>query len=164
MEKLTKWKHFTIAESLPGHAWGTGGIGLGDLNGNGNLEVAVSRRETQTAYWFERKNDATWIRHIIGKSKHLEKALGAAVLDIDQDGWPDIAFSYVRTVGQTSLSAMSGLKTRAIWPKTRTPPGKRIRTMVVATILWLQISMATAKPISSPTMGMSSHGLTPRTT
>ena len=43
--KFVQWVHFTIAESLPGHAWGTGGIGLGDLNGSGYLDVVVSRRE-----------------------------------------------------------------------------------------------------------------------
>ena len=51
-DRFKKWQHFTIAESLPGHEWGTGGTGLGDFTGNGVLDVAVSRRETETAYWF----------------------------------------------------------------------------------------------------------------
>ena len=93
--RFTKWTHFSIADSLPGHAWGTGGIGLGDFTGNARLDVAVSRRETLTAYWFERKSDGVWIRHVIGRSEQLGKTLGAAVLDIDQDGRPDIAFSGV---------------------------------------------------------------------
>ena len=90
--KFTKWTHFTIEHALPGSAWGTGGTGLADLNGDGMLEYAVSRRETKTAYWFERKDDATWIRHTIGQADSLERTLGGAMLDIDQDGWIDIAF------------------------------------------------------------------------
>ena len=93
--RFKKWKHFTITESLPGSAWGTGGTGLGDFTGNGIMDVAVSRRETRTAYWFERKNDDLWIRHDIGQSEHLTSTLGAAVLDIDHDGWLDIAFTRV---------------------------------------------------------------------
>ena len=92
---MIKWTHFVIAEALPGSAWGTGGIGLADLDGSGTLDVAVSRRETQTAYWFRRVDDATWVRHTIGTSERLANTLGAATLDIDGDGWTDIAFSYV---------------------------------------------------------------------
>lgn len=90
-----KWTHFTIAESLPGGGYGTGGIGLGDFTGSGSLDVAVSRRSPQTAYWFERKDDATWVRHVIGQSVHLQRTLGAAVLDVDQDGRLDVVFSNV---------------------------------------------------------------------
>ena len=93
--RFKKWTHFSITDSLPGQAWGTGGIGLGDFTGNGKPDVAVSRRETLTAYWFERKSDGVWVRHVIGQSEHLARTLGAVVLDIDQDGWPDIAFSRV---------------------------------------------------------------------
>lgn len=70
-----KWTHFTIAHFLPGSGYGTGGIGLADLDGDGDLDVIVSRRETKTAYWFEHKEDATWIRHVIGTADSLETAL-----------------------------------------------------------------------------------------
>lgn len=95
LEKFKQWKHFSITDSLPGSAWGTGGTGVADFDGDGKLEVVVSRRETKTAYLFKRKDDANWVRHIIGESVHLEKTLGAAALDIDHDGWIDIAFSHV---------------------------------------------------------------------
>lgn len=95
LEKFKNWKHFSVIDSLPGSAWGTGGTGVADFDGDGNLELAVSRREPKTAYWFKRKDDATWIMHVIGESEHLEKTLGAATLDIDHDGWIDIAFSHV---------------------------------------------------------------------
>ena len=94
-EAITRWTHFYIDEHLPGSGWGTGGIGLGDFNGDGKLEVAISRRQPRTAYWYERKNDQAWVQHIIGQAEGLENTLGAAVLDIDGDGWLDIAFSRV---------------------------------------------------------------------
>ena len=95
ISRFKQWAHFEITDALPGSEWGTGGIGLGDFTGRGALGVAVSRRETQTAYWFERIDDATWVRHVIGQSEHLAKTLGATVLDVDQDGWPDVVFSGV---------------------------------------------------------------------
>jgi hypothetical protein len=94
-DRFTKWTHITIAASLPGSAWGTGGIGLADFNGDGRLDVAVSRRETQTAYWFEQCADGSWLRHNIATSPSLANTLGAAALDIDGDGRTDMAFSRV---------------------------------------------------------------------
>ena len=95
LSRFRKWKHFTICESLAGNGWGTGGTGLADFTGNGTLDVAVSRRETQTAYWFERKSDEAWVQHVIGQSEHLQRTLGAVALDVDQDGWLDMVFSRV---------------------------------------------------------------------
>jgi hypothetical protein len=103
--EFMKWKHFTITPSLPGSSWGTGGIGVADFNGDGNPDVAVSRRETKTAYWFERKDDATWVRHTIATSEHLERTLGTATLDMDQDGWIDVVFwgVWFKNPGKTAL-------------------------------------------------------------
>jgi hypothetical protein len=103
--EFRKWKHFTITPSLPGSAWGTGGIGIADFNDDGNPDVAVSRRQTKTAYWFERKDDATWIRHTIATSKNLERTLGTATLDMDLDGWIDVVFwgVWFKNPGKTTL-------------------------------------------------------------
>jgi hypothetical protein len=92
VERFGRWTHVTIAEGLPGSAWGTGGIGLADFNGDGRLDIAVSRRETRTAYWFEQCADGSWVRHDIGTSPNLDNTLGAAALDIDGDGWLDMAY------------------------------------------------------------------------
>ena len=73
--RFKKWKHFTITESLPGSAWGTGGTGLGDFTGNGIMDVAVSRRETRTAYWFERQSlDPTRHRSIGSSDEHARRS------------------------------------------------------------------------------------------
>lgn len=90
--RFTRWKHFVIAEDLPGEAWGTGGIAVGDLDGDDDPDFALSRREPQTAYWFERENDGKWNRHTIAKADQLKRTLGAAAVDLDLDGAVDVAF------------------------------------------------------------------------
>ena len=94
-QEAMEWKHFAIADPLPGSGWGTGGPALADFDGDGDLDAAISRRETLSAYWFERKNDSTWVRHVMGESKHLERALGATALDIDRDGFVDVVINNV---------------------------------------------------------------------
>ena len=89
------WTHFTIAERLPGSAWGTGGTPLADFDGDGGLEFSLSRRETKTAYWFQRVDDATWVRHTIGTHDTLDKQLGATEVDCDLDGLVDAVYSRI---------------------------------------------------------------------
>lgn len=93
--KMMKWTHFTIADPLPATDWGTGGIPPADYDGDGDLDVVISRRQTKTAYWFERKDDATWVRHVMGKAEGLAKTLGAAALDINNDGLLDVVLTGV---------------------------------------------------------------------
>ena len=92
---LFSWTHFTIDGSLPGEMWGTGGPTLTDYDGDGDLDLALSRRSVQAAFWYEYQNDSTWVRHLIGNHIGLDNTLGTTALDIDQDGWTDIVFGHV---------------------------------------------------------------------
>ncbi len=89
------WTHFYIDPLMPGDSWGTGGIAFTDFDKDGDLDVAVSRRNTLLAYWYERKNDSVWIRHIMGSAEGLENTLGITAIDLDQDGWMDVMYSGV---------------------------------------------------------------------
>ena len=87
------WTHFSIDAHLPGNEWGTGSTAPGDFDGDGDLDVALSRRESLTAYWYERVDDSTWVRHEMGSSEYLARALGSDALDIDRDGHVDAAIN-----------------------------------------------------------------------
>jgi hypothetical protein len=87
------WKHLSIDPVLPGSSWGTGGTAVADFNGDGKSDVAISRRNTKSAYWYEQVNDSIWIQHLMGTSETLSNSLGTAVIDMDHDGWYDVAFN-----------------------------------------------------------------------
>ena len=89
------WTHFYIDPLMQGDSWGTGGIGFSDFDRDGDLDVAVSRRNTLLAYWYERKHDSVWIRHVMGSGEGLENTLGMTSIDLDQDGWLDVMCSGV---------------------------------------------------------------------
>ena len=93
--KIISWTHFYVDESTPGKDWGMGGPAVADFDNDGDMDVAISRRTTEEAYWYERINDSTWNQHIIGKQSGLSNALGATTLDIDDDGWKDVVFNKV---------------------------------------------------------------------
>lgn len=90
-----RWTHFSIDDHLPGNAWGTGSIAMADYDGDGDLDVALSRRETLTAYWYQRRDDSTWTRHEINTTENVERALGAEALDVDRDGLTDVVINNV---------------------------------------------------------------------
>lgn len=90
-----KWKHFAISNPLPGNGTGTAGPVLGDFKGDGHLAVALSRRDTKSFYWYERKSDSVWVQHLIYHSNDLLQGLGAAALDVDGDGFVDVVFDQV---------------------------------------------------------------------
>jgi len=83
------WLHASIDSVLPGSSWGTGGFTLADYDRDGDLDITISRREIDggRVYWYE-YHAGNWIRHDLGLSD--EEQLGAAVSDINGDGYPDL--------------------------------------------------------------------------
>ena len=74
---------------LPGSSYGTSGFTLMDADGDGDLDVTVSRREIEggMVYWYE-NGHSFWKRHEIGISDELQ--LGAVSTDVNKDGYPDL--------------------------------------------------------------------------
>jgi hypothetical protein len=92
---MKKWKHIYIANPLPGESWGAAGPALADFDGDGDLDTMVSRRSTETAYWYERIDDENWVEHKVGSTPELKPALGMTAVDIDHDGKMDVATNKV---------------------------------------------------------------------
>ncbi len=90
-----RFRHFTIADPLPGTAWGIAGTPLADFDGDGDLDTALSRRDAHGFWWYERRSDAKWVQHLVCDSEQVKQSLGATALDVDGDGWTDLVFSFV---------------------------------------------------------------------
>ncbi len=101
------WTHFSIDPVLPGSSWGTGGPALADYDRDGDLDVAISRRNTKMAYWYERKNDSIWIQHVMGSGENLANTLGTTAIDINHDGWMDVLYNGIWFMNPGSLGADS---------------------------------------------------------
>jgi len=86
------WTHFYIDAVLPGSSYGTSGPVVFDVDHDGDLDAILSRRPTREAYWYEQENDSVWIPHVIGSMGILSNSLGSAAIDINSDGYKDVAF------------------------------------------------------------------------
>lgn len=82
------FKHHFLSTALPGdERYGYGVSLLVDLDKDGDLDFVTCVR-LDSIYWFENKGSGEWERHAVGKINTVQ--LGSAVMDVDNDGWPDI--------------------------------------------------------------------------
>ena len=67
------------------------GIGIGDIDGDGHLDVVLSKGVGQTQVeWWRNPGDGSphWIRHLIGNTINMAKMIEVA--DVNGDGRPDV--------------------------------------------------------------------------
>lgn len=82
------FRHHYVTRDLPGDTgWGYGTPVLADFDNDGDPDYAFCTRN-DSLYWFENREARRWIRHTAGPMPL--RTLGAAVLDVDGDGWQDI--------------------------------------------------------------------------
>ena len=92
-KRKVTFRHHDIANPLAGEGWGTGGFTLNDFDRDGDLDITIQRRSNESVYWYEFKNDSTWIQHDVGRLGGGQ--LGAAAGDIDGDNFPDLVMGPV---------------------------------------------------------------------
>jgi hypothetical protein len=67
------------------------GIGVGDIDGDGHLDLVLAKgfRLTQVEWWRNPGDGSTnWVRHFIGNTINMSKMM--AVADVNGDGRPDV--------------------------------------------------------------------------
>lgn len=82
------FRHHYVTRDLPlDLRWGYGTPAMADFDKDGDLDYAFCVRE-DNLYWFENQGAGEWEQHVA--SEIPLRTLGAAVMDVDEDGWPDI--------------------------------------------------------------------------
>ena len=82
------FQHHYIATDMPGDKrWGYGTPALADFDGDDDLDFAFSVRQ-ENIYWFERRSNDNWARHVLGAIP--VRSLGGAAMDVDGDDRQDM--------------------------------------------------------------------------
>lgn len=88
----TRSKLSTGIKSSPGSAFAPsaapGVFGMGDLDGDGDMDLVVSGDGDPKVYWLEQKAVGTWETHVL--EQNLPQAGGMQIVDLDGDGKNEI--------------------------------------------------------------------------
>lgn len=80
------------ASPRPGQA-APGKTGFGDIDGDGDLDLAVSGDGAFRLYWIEQTAPGVFAQHVLPESEGWGQAGGAKIADLDRDGNSDLVFS-----------------------------------------------------------------------
>ncbi|WP_167000810.1 FG-GAP-like repeat-containing protein [Mumia sp. ZJ430] len=80
------------ANARPGQA-APGKTGFGDVDGDGDTDLAVSGDGAFRLYWIEQTAPGVFAQHVLPESEGWGQAGGAKIADLDRDGNSDLVFS-----------------------------------------------------------------------
>ncbi|MGB2862008.1 MAG: VCBS repeat-containing protein [Sedimentisphaerales bacterium] len=104
-----KWTHFTIADPLPGSAWGTGGIPLADFDRDGDLDIFAGEQEDPDTYMEAQGKLAMKPRGLKERCVIWENSgskipsFVPVVIHVDNPGWHDAVLADVDGNGDTDI-------------------------------------------------------------